>query len=83
MHLNTIFALFTILATPLWALPLQDEGAIAREYVTRDVIPTDTVEERGLFGLAFKGAEMASNLLPRYVRVFFLLDYSSRLTFAD
>jgi hypothetical protein len=74
MHLNTIFALFTLLAVPLWALPLQDE------YVPRDVIPTEALEGRGklrtIERLADTGltlADAASKLNPnKWVHLFFL-----------
>ena len=83
MHLKNIFALFTLLAVPLWALPVSDQEIIARENIPRDVLPTEALQERQLLKVATTGLGIASKMIPsRWVHVFFLLDCSPYLTLA-
>lgn len=73
MHFNTIFTLFTLLAVPLWALPLHNDQAIIREYMPRDVIPTSdgVLQDRSFFSIGAKIAGKAfSHHHHRWVHLF-------------
>jgi hypothetical protein len=68
MHPNAILAFFTLLALPLWALPLEnDQVIVARELdhieLPRDVM-YEVLDERGFpIGALFRGAR---KLIPHH-----------------
>jgi hypothetical protein len=85
MHPNAILAFFTLLALPLWALPLEnDQVIVARELdhieLPRDVM-YEVLDDRGIpIGALFKGARKLKKIVPhhKWVPFFFLSDCPNR-----